>query len=246
MMNFRIARPEHLIDINRIEELTFIRNAGDHIEIGALTRHATIEHDPLLAQRLPILPKVAKTIAHYAIRSQGTLGGSLAHADPAAQWPLLALALGATMIARSQRGERAIPAKEFFVATMTTALAADELLVATHWPVLTPQTGWGFEIFTRRRGDFALVALVALARVERGQLAQLQVFIGGATPIPCDISSHFTSLNGCDVDDSIAVNAGQIAAQVIKPDDDSKAAGWYRTELIATLVQRAVQQALAR
>ncbi len=246
MMNMRIARPAHVVDINRIAELDFIREDRQAIEIGALTRHATIERSALLRDRLPVLPVAAGTIAHYAIRTQGTIGGSIAHADPAAQWPLLAIALGATMRVQSTRGQRDIAASVFFVSTMTTALGADEMLLSSSWPLLSARTGWGFEVFTRRRGDFALCAVCATVDLAQGRVQQLRVVVGGATPTPTDVSESMASLAGARADDSLAVRAGRIAADQIKPHDDPKVATWYRTELVQVLVERAVTQALQR
>lgn len=246
MMNMRIARPEHIVDINRLDALAFIRAAGDAIEIGALTRHAAVERSTLLRERLPLLPVAAQTIAHYAIRTQGTLGGSLAHADPAAQWPLLAVALGATIVARGPNAERAIDASAFFVSTMATALAADELIVASRWPLLPARTGWGFELFARRRGDFALCAVCATVAVKQGRVAALRVIVGGITPTPADLSAAMSTLSGAAADDALAEQAGRIATAQITPGDDPKAAAWYRTELMQALIERAVKQALQR
>lgn len=246
MMNMRIARPEHIVDINRLDELAFIRESGDAIAIGALTRHLAIERSALLQERLPLLPLAAQTIAHYAIRTQGTLGGSLAHADPAAQWPLLAVALGAKIVARGPDAERAIDAGAFFVSTMSTALEADELIVATHWPLLPAHTGWGFELFARRRGDFALCAVCATVTKKHGRVAAIRVVIAGVTPTPADLSAAMTTLHGAAADDALAEQAGRIAAASLTPSDDPKAAAWYRTELMQALVERAVKQALQR
>lgn len=246
MMNMRIARPEHIVDINRLDALAFIRAAGDAIEIGALTRHVAIERSTLLRERLPLLPVAAQTIAHYAIRTQGTLGGSLAHADPAAQWPLLAVALGAKIVARGPNAERAIDAGAFFVSTMATALAADELIVASRWPLLPARTGWGFELFARRRGDFALCAVCATVAVKQGRVDNLRVVVGGVTPTPADLSGAMATLSGAAADDALAEQAGRIAATQLMPSDDPKAAAWYRTELMQALVERAVKQAVQR
>lgn len=246
MMNMRIARPEHVIDINRLDELAFIREANGAIEIGALTRHLAIERSALLRERLPLLPVAAQTIAHYAIRTQGTLGGSLAHADPAAQWPLLAVALGAKIIARGPNTERALDAGSFFVSTMTTALEPSELVVASRWPLLPARTGWGFELFARRRGDFALCAVCATVSLKQSRVDNLRVVVGGVTPTPADLSGAMADLGGTAADAALAQQAGQIASAKLKPSDDPKAAAWYRTELMQALVERAVQQAMQR
>lgn len=246
MMNLRMARPEHLVDIGRLDSLAGVSDHGDDIEIGARTRHVDIEESALLRVRMPILPLVAHSIAHYAIRTQGTLGGSLAHADPAAQWPLLAVALGASLQVRGPRGSRDIAAKEFLVGTMTTALSADELLIGTRWPILPAHTGWGFEIFSRRRGDFALCAVVALVERQGERLTRLCVTVGGVTPTPADLSAGLRELKGASVDGELAARAGKLASTLLQPDDDAKAAGWYRIELIEALVRRAIEQALGR
>jgi carbon-monoxide dehydrogenase medium subunit len=244
MMNMRIARPEHLVDINSLTQLAFVRDAGDHFAIGALTRHHDVEHSAALQARLPILPRVAQTIAHYAIRTQGTLGGSLAHADPAAQWPLLAVALGASLQVRGPNGERSIGASEFFVSTMSTALTADELIVATHWPVPPSGTGWGFELFARRRGDFALCAVVVQLALKGGAVDAIRVAVGGVTPTPVDASAAAQRFRGRAASDALPAELGKALAASITPDDNAKAAAWYRTELIEALTRRAAMSAL--
>src|SRR5690348_1620807 len=158
IMAFRLAKPAHLVDINEIGELDHIDVEDGMLSIGALVRHAAF-HRPVVDNPLGhLLSAVARHIAHYPIRMRGTFCGSLAHADPASEWCLVAAALDATLIARSVRGERRIPANEFFAGIMTTVLAEDELLVAAKLPLLAPDARFGFQEFSRRAGDFAMAA----------------------------------------------------------------------------------------
>ena len=167
MLNMRLARPDHLIDINRLTELGRIVVDGGQLTIGAMARHAQLARDALVKRHAPMLAHAAETIGHYAIRQRGTIGGSLAHADPAAQLPLATLALDAEFALRSAAGTRTLSAGEFFLSVFTTALEPDELLAAIHVPVARPREGWGFRLFNRRAGDFAIVAVAAT--VARGE-----------------------------------------------------------------------------
>src|SRR5579871_1043451 len=156
MMNMRIAQPGHLIDINRVAGLDQIRLEGDYLICGALMRHADLARHVLAWTHAPMLAHAAGTIGHYAIRQRGTLGGSLAHADPAAQLPLAAVTLDATIEIASTSGGRLIAARDFFASIFTTVLEPHELIVAVHVPIARAGEGWGFRLFTRRAGDFAL------------------------------------------------------------------------------------------
>ena len=159
MLNLRVTTPSALIDINRIAELSFITIERGETRIGALTRHRTLETSPAIRAALPILARAAAEIGHLAIRNRGTIGGSLVHADPAAEWPLLAILLDAKLVARSMRGARTIGAREFFSGPMTSAIEPDEILTEIRFPIAPPTTRFGFAEVCRRRGDFAIVAV---------------------------------------------------------------------------------------
>ncbi len=164
MLNLRVARPANLIDINDLIELDFVRTKADRLEIGCMTRHHRLASDAEASRVCPILSAAAKTIGHYAIRQRGTLGGSLAHADPAAQLPLIATLLDAALRVDSRSGSRVIKARDFFVSSLVTALAPDEMITSVSFPVLASSRGWGLEMFSQRRGDFAVVSVATSAR----------------------------------------------------------------------------------
>jgi aerobic carbon-monoxide dehydrogenase medium subunit len=184
-LNLRLSAPELLIDLGALGELEGVAPLGDGLRIGALTRHRDIERSALVAARAPLLAQAAPHIAHVAIRNRGTFGGSLALADPAAEWPACCLALGATLVLASARGERRVPAGQFFKALYATDLAADEILVAAEFPAPASDARSAFLELARRRSDYAIVGLAALARRAGGSLRDVRLaFLGvGATPV---------------------------------------------------------------
>src|SRR3954447_18367440 len=164
MMNFRLAVPAIIIDLNRIPELAYIKDDGDTIRIGAMTRQRAIEFSPVVADKLPLLAKAIKLVGHLPTRTRGTIGGSIANADPAAEMPMVLLALEGTVIARGPKGQRTIAASELFQDAMTTALAADEILVEIRLPTALAKAGCAIEEFARRKGDFAIAAIAAVIK----------------------------------------------------------------------------------
>lgn len=183
MMNMRIAQPELLVDINRIEGLSGVHLDGNHLVIGTLTRHADLAANELVREHAPILAHAAGTIGHVAIRQRGTIGGSLSHADPAAQLPLIAMLLDAEINVQSAEGERTIPAVEFFETLFTTTLEPGEMVVSIRVPVLPKGHGWGFGLFNRRSGDFAEVSCAAL-RVGQGAETSIRLVVGAVVSAP--------------------------------------------------------------
>src|ERR1700683_557691 len=171
-MNFRLTQPAMLIDINPLDELAGVRNGGDRVRIGALTRYRSLERDPMTAVKLPLIAEALPVIAHPQIRNRGTIGGNLAHADPASEMPAIVLALAGKLRAQSQRRERWIAASDFFVGALATALEADEMLMEVELPPVPPRSGMSFMEVARRRGDFALIGVACNVRLdERGRWA---------------------------------------------------------------------------
>jgi len=168
MLNFRLVKPAVLVDINRIPDLTFIEETDNEIRVGALTRHHQLEMSPVIARHLPVLGAAMTHVAHLAIRNRGTIGGSLSHADPAAELPMIALLLDAKLHIVSSRGKRTVAASEFFRDALTVDLAEDEMVTEIHVPKLPPKSGWGFEEVARRAGDFALAAVAATVTASDG------------------------------------------------------------------------------
>ena len=246
LLNFRLARPAVLVDLNRIETLGRITVSGDGLCIGAMARQAAVEADPVVAGCWPLLTEAIGHIAHPQIRNRGTIGGSLAHNDPAAELPAVMLALDAAMITQGPEGQRTIAAQDFFAGTMETALAPDELLTEIQVPTLPEGTGWGFQETARRQGDFALVAVAVLLRpAEAGQIDARVVVTGtGEGPARMRAAEAVLTERGTDADACEA--ASNAAAEACDPADDPHAPAWYRRKLVAALTRRACREAMVR
>ncbi|MPY70166.1 MAG: xanthine dehydrogenase family protein subunit M [Alphaproteobacteria bacterium] len=244
-MAFRLARPAHLIDINNVEGLDCIAEAGGRLCIGATVRHAAF-HKPVTAGPLgALLSAVVRHIAHYPIRQRGTFCGSLAHADPASEWCCVAAALDAELVARSARGERVIQAAAFFDGAMTTTLAEDELLAEARLPLLPEGTKFGFQEFSRRAGDFAIAMALVAFRVEGGRIADARIGIGGAEPAARRIAKAEAALDGAAPGKDAFAAAADAAAAAMDPMEDVNTSAGYRRDLVRTLVRRALEDAAA-
>jgi aerobic carbon-monoxide dehydrogenase medium subunit len=243
IMAFRLAKPAHLVDINEIAELGRIMTDGQVLSIGALVRHAAF-HKPVVAGPLgELLTQVARHIAHYPIRTRGTFCGSIAHADPASEWCLVAATLDATMAAKSTRGERLIAAKDYFEGIMTTALKDDELLTEVRLPIPAADTKFGFQEFNRRAGDFAMAAALVSYRLQSGKMSDARVGVGGAEASPRRIAQAEGALNGRAPGDTVFRAAADAAADAIEPLEDHQTSGEYRCDLVRAMVRRALEQA---
>ena len=241
IMAFRLAKPTHLVDINNIADLDQIAEDTKFLTIGACVRHAAF-HKPVTGNPLGILlGTVARHIAHYPIRMRGTFCGSLAHADPASEWCLVAATLDATFVARSTRGERAIAAKQFFTGIMSTTLAEDELLVEARLPLLSNDARFGFNEFSRRAGDFAMAASLVTYRLQAGKIADARVGLGGAEASPRRISEAEAILNGQTPGDNAFRAAAEAAAGAIDPLEDHQTTAEYRRDLVRAVVRRALE-----
>jgi carbon-monoxide dehydrogenase medium subunit len=247
MMNFRLAQPRYLIDLNRIPELSYIREADGTLAIGAMTRQFEAERSELVGRTIPLLTEALRLTGHPTIRHRGTIGGALAHADPAAELPAVALALDAELVARGPAGTRTIPAREFFLGPLSTALAPDELLVEVRIPRLLPGTGWVFLELSRRHGDFAIVGVAAvLTLAPDGRIGQASLALCGAGPKPVRAARAEAALAGSEPSEERFREAGEIAAQEIDPDSDLHASADYRRRVAAVLVRRALTEAHRR
>lgn len=244
MMNLRVARPAHVIDINDLLELDFVRPQPGLLEIGALTRHHRLAADRQVMTLCPILAAAAATIGHYAIRQRGTLGGSLVHADPAAQLPLIATLLDAEIRLCSQAGARSVPARDFFVSSLVTALAPGEMLIGVRMPVLSPSEGWAFESFSQRHGSFALVAVGArLALGGSGQVERLDLAVGGVAVVPTAFDEICSRFTGSRPDSEWRAAVAAAVAGAITPEDEARVPAEYRRDLTRTLTDRALATA---
>ena len=243
-MAFRLARPAHLIDINGIAALAQFSVGGDELTIGASVRHAAF-HRPVTAGPLGrLLSQVVRHIAHDPIRRRGTFCGSIAHADPASEWCCVATTLDGTIMARSANNTRQIPAAEFFTGVMTTALKEDELLVQVKLPLLPADTRAGFVEFSRRAGDFAIAMALATYRIENGRIAHPRLGIGGAESHPRRIAEVERALEGSVPGAECFAAAAKAAAQAVMPMSDPMISADYRRDLVASLVRRALEQAI--
>lgn len=243
MMNFRLARPSALIDISRLDDLSYVRPAEDGLRIGALTRHRAVEDGAGLPPAWQWLARAARWVGHYPIRTAGTFGGSIAHADPAAEWPLIATLLDAEMRAESTRGGRIIPAAEFFQGFLTTALAPDELLVEVAFG--RPPSNVALTEFARRKGDFAIVAAAVAVDVERGICRTARVALGGVDIRPLRIPAAEAVLAGSTLTAEAFREAGEAAAREIDPPGDIHGSSAYRRHLAAVMIPRALTEATA-
>jgi carbon-monoxide dehydrogenase medium subunit len=247
LLNFRLARPEHLVDLGRIASLTILRRTADRLSIGAMVTHERAERSPAVAEAAPLMARAFPHIAHQAIRTRGTVGGSIAHGDPAAELPAVAVALDAVMVAVGPRGRREIAAKDFFVANLVTALADDELLTEVHVRPATGATGAAFEEVGRRQGDFALVGAGAQVRLaDDGTVADARICLTGVSPVPHRATEAESLLVGHRPDADRVAAAAQQVRSAINPSSDLHATGDYRRDVAGTLVERAVATAAER
>ena len=242
-MNFRLATPSLLVDINRIEGLATLYADGEALVIQSLVRHADLEV-PVVDDATPLLlARVARLVGHLPIRVRGTFAGSLAHADPAAEWCMLAAALDATIVARSARGERRIAAGEFFEGLFTTALAGDEVITEVHLPLLG-DAGTGFREKSQTAGDFATVATLATCRIEDGLVSEVRLAIAGAGATPVRASRAESLLLGREATPEAIALVARIAAEDVDPHSDAHCSADYRRHLVEVLSRRALEDAL--
>lgn len=244
-MNLRLITPELLVDIGDLTELRGIELAGDVLKIGALTRHVDLQRSTEIAAHAPMLTDAIAHVAHPAIRNRGTLGGSLAHADPASELPACMLALDATIIVRGPAGERRIAAEDFFTGIYETALSAGELLVAVEVPVAPKNSKHFFHEFARRHGDYAIVGVAAQAVVDGGVFTHLRVafFAIGDRPV---LAKAAARLIGVAVTPAVLAEASTALAQELRPEEDQQASVEMRRHLAKVLLARCVPALLGR
>jgi len=246
VLNFRLGQPSLLIDLNRIADLAFVREDGDRVAIGAMTRQSAIETDPLVARHVPLLAEATGNIAHRAVRNRGTIGGSLVQADPAAEYPACMLALDATLVVRGRDGERRIAATDFFDGPLTTTLAEGEILVRIEVPKAPPGSGSAFIELARRHGDFALAGVAARIVLANGSVARASLAACGAGPGPVRLSGAEQALLGSRADEAAIQSAGRAAMREVEPESDLHASAAYRRRIAGVMTARAVARAVER
>jgi CO/xanthine dehydrogenase FAD-binding subunit len=246
LLNFRMLRPTMLIDINRVSELAYLREEGAGLRIGALTRHHTLEMSPLVKARFPVLAEAMTHVAHLAVRNRGTIGGSLSHADPAAELPMMAMLLDAEIHTRSVRDTRVRTADEFFLGPLTSALEEDEIVTEIVLPGLLVGTGWAFEEFAQRSGDFAIAAVGASLSLANGKIAEARLALTGVDETPVRLRDIEAGLAGERLSEDQIANVAEQARAAVRPNTDLKASADYRRHLVAALTKRALATAWRR
>ena len=246
MLALRLAQPAQLIDVNRISELTGI-SANGGLRVGAMVRQRAAERSADVAERCPLLAEALSFVGHVPIRNRGTVGGSVAHADSAAELPTVMRVLDAELVVRSTRGERTIAAADFFRSHFMTALEPDELLVEINIPPWPVGAGWAFEEVSRRHGDFAIAGTAALVRVDDdGKVAEARLAFSGVGPTPVRPSGAEAALAGAVLSDEALRAAGEEAAAGLEPPEDLHGTTAYRRHLVKLLTRRTIQAAAAR
>jgi len=241
-MAFRLARPGHLVDINGVAELARLEASDAALSIGACVRHAAFHRPPFNGVLGGLMADVVRHIAHYPIRTRGTFCGSIAHADPASEWCLVAATLGATIVAESIRGTRTIAADDFFQGMMTTALAEDELIVETRLPLPGADTRFGFYEFSRRAGDYAIAMALVTFRLTDGLIVDPRVGVG-AEASPRRIAEAEAMLAGQPPGEAAFRAAAEAAADAIDPLEDIQADAVFRRDLVRAVTRRALERA---
>lgn len=245
VMAFRLARPAHIIDINGIDELDYVRVEGGRLRIGARARHAAFHKAVEPGVLGALLTTVVHNIAHWPIRMRGTFCGSLAHADASSEWCTTAATLDAEIVLLSARGRRTLKAADYFTGFLTTDRADDELLVEASLPILPAGTRFGFEEFSRRAGDYALSMCLAVVRVDGDKVVEARVGIGGAEPFPRRIAEAEAAILGKPLDKAACLRAAEAAARAIDPMSDVQADPEYRRDLVRAMVRRALERCIA-
>jgi aerobic carbon-monoxide dehydrogenase medium subunit len=245
MMNMRLARPAQLVDLNRLSELNYLKIEQGELRIGAMTRQRTLERTKIVADGWPLLQEATRYVGHVQIRNRGTVGGSLVHAYPSAEFPVVMTALEATLVLRSEKGERLVRAEDFFVDVMTTVLQPGELLVEIRVPQVRPRTGWSFQEVSRRHGDFALMGVAGLLTLSSdGTIERAQLVFCGATPHRA--SKVEQQLVGRQVESPLFRDAANLAAAELEPESDIHASAGYRKKVARVLAHRVLEQAATR
>ena len=245
LLNLRLTKPKILVDLNGISALEGIRETAGSISIGAMTRQRRVERASLVQERCPVLAEAIRHIGHVAIRHRGTIGGSLVHADPAAELPAVALALEAKFEVARDGIDRTIPAEEFFIDYLTTALAPDEILRQIVFPIVRPSSGYALEEVTRRHGDFAIAGVVAIVDVnDAGKIADARVALFGVASSPVRARKVEGALIGQEPDEDTIPGAAALVEDFLDPPGDIHASSAYRKHVAAVLTARALKRAV--
>jgi aerobic carbon-monoxide dehydrogenase medium subunit len=242
IMKLRLAAPAVLVDLGRVDELRYIRDDGETIAIGAMTRHTDVEHDPLLREQCGLLAYTASLVGDPQVRHRGTIGGSISHGDAASDLPSALLALEGTFVIKGSGGERTVAAGDFFEDYLQTDLAPDEVLTEIRVPKLGPNTGWSYKKFNRRAQDWAVVGVAAVVEKSNGSISSARIGLTNMGSTPLRASAAEGALSGADT--SSVAEAASGAAEGTSPASDIAASAEYRRHLARVLTRRAVEEAL--
>jgi aerobic carbon-monoxide dehydrogenase medium subunit len=247
LINLGLAQPSFLVDVNDLKSLDFIDRRDGYVAIGALTRHRTAEHSDLLKQACPLLSEALPQIGDRQVRNRGTIGGSISHADPVAEIPTVATALGATMHVEGPNGARDVTSSDFFITYLTTAIEPDELLTEIRFPVLPTGTGTAFLELVRRKGDFAIVAAATAIQIGAdGTCQDVQIGLAGVGATPLKAEGAAAVLKGKIPTPELLEEAARAACEGIEPESDVIASADYRRDMAPIITRRALSQALER
>ena len=246
LLNFRMTRPTVVVDLMHIPGMSFIELRGNAVAIGAMTRHADLEFSDLVAGKLPVMAAAMRHVAHLAIRNKGTIGGSLSHADPAAELPMLTVFHGATIKVQGSNGRREIAAEDFFVSALTNCLDPDEIVFEIDFPVLASHAGWAFEEVARRFGDFALACIAVSFEVLDDRIADARVAVMGVADTPRRLREAEQALKGARREPEAAAKFAEVVRSCLSPPSDIHVSAEYRKNLIGALAERAFTTAWTR
>ena len=244
MMNFRLAMPAAIVDLNRIPGLAGIEEADGVVRIGAMARQRQIEFAPLLREKLPLLNEAMRWVGHLPTRTRGTIGGSIAHADPSAEIPMVLQALAGEITARGPQGERRVEAPDLFTAPLTTSLMPDEILTEVRFPVMPPGAVYAIEEFARRKGDFAIAAIAVMLVRDGERCTTARLATAGIGPIPVRLREAEAMLEERGLGEAAMAAAAEKAAELVEPMSDQNGSAEFRRHLTAVLTRRAVQKAM--
>jgi carbon-monoxide dehydrogenase medium subunit len=245
MMAFRISQPSLLVDLRKLPGLREIKISADGVRLGAMVRWRDIEDDARLKVAHPLLKAAIAHVAHYQIRNRGTVGGSIAHADPAAEMPGVAVTCEAEIAVMGKAGARTIKASDFFLGALTTVLASDEIITEVGLPAWPAQRRWGFQEFARRRGDFAMAGVAAFYDLVSDKATNVRIGVIGIGDKPQRLAAAEATLNGRAIDEATIEKAAAAASAAVEPQDDIHGSAAYRRALVGTLVERALKSAAA-
>jgi carbon-monoxide dehydrogenase medium subunit len=249
LLSMRLARPAVIIDLNRVTALDYIREADGEVQIGALTRQRTAERSMAVARHLPLVVEALRWVGHPQIRNRGTIGGSLAHADPSAELPAVAAALGATFVLAGPSGERRLSPEDFFKGYLTTAIEPTEVLTEVRFPKMAADAGGSFVEVARRHGDFALVGAAAVvhpAPAAAKRLRDVRLVFTGVGPTPVRIAEAEATVEGRALDDALLSKVARLVADRLEPESDIQASAAYRKHVAGVLARRALVAAAAQ